>query len=132
MTKDNVRFIKTAVTKIFPNKAIKVRLDNDFAINERSEFVHWDDEKELITQVYRNTEATSQGDRPFRMVWSDYDQIQHIEVDASKDDFPSIAKDCGFSDDEIKRMMGAIIFTVEDYADSIKNQVKGRSHDVII
>jgi hypothetical protein len=131
MTKENVRFIKNAVTKVFPNKAIRVRLDNDFSMNERSEFLHWDDNKELITQVYRNTEATTQGDRPFKIVWADYDQIQHIEVDASKDDFPSIAKDCGFTDDQIKRMMGSIIFTLDDYSDSISNQVKGRAHDVI-
>lgn len=130
MTKENVNFIKNAVTKIFPNKAIRVRLDNDFSMNERTEYIHWDDSKELITQVYRNDEASTQRDRPFRIVWADYDQIQHIEVDASMDDFPSIAKDCGFTDNQINLMMRGLIFGVEDYSDSIGNHVKGR-RDVV-
>jgi hypothetical protein len=42
-----------------------------------------------------------------------------------------MAKKAGFSDSEIDFMMKTIILTAEDYADSVSNNVKGRTHGII-
>lgn len=131
MNKENFIFCREVCTSVHPEKGYKLRVDNDFAIDTRKEYVHCDDDRELITQIYRNDNAVTGGTRPFRIVCYEYGEIQHFEIDACEDEIVTMATKLGFSSDQIDRLRKSIILTAEDYADSVSDQVKGRSHDII-
>jgi hypothetical protein len=131
MDKATLIHCREVATCVYPNKGFSLRMDNDFAVDTRKECVHFDDNRELLWQVYRNDDATTGPTRPFRMIAYEYGEIQHFEVDATQEEFRQMAKKAGFSDSEIDFMMKTIILTAEDYADSVSNNVKGRTHGII-
>ena len=74
MTEENVKFVRDQVLKsYYPNKGIELRLDNNFIIQERSQFVIWDDERNLIFAVIRNSDIATQRDQPFKIMIQDFD-----------------------------------------------------------
>ena len=125
MTEENVKFVRDKVLKsYYPNKGIELRLDNNFIIQERSQFVIWDDERNLIYAVSRNSEITTQRDQPFKILVQDFDQIQDMRALLSVEEFRTVTKAAGFSDDQITNMLHKLSYSLEDYADSISDQTK--------
>lgn len=131
MIAENVKFVKEIAHAGNPKKAMELRLDNNFIVNERLQYVHWDDEHELIFSVERNESPTTGRDRPFKMVIQDYDQIQDITITFQQSEFRAAATKAGYSEEQINHIMRSLVLTVEDFADSTSNQVKGRFHDVV-
>ena len=131
MSPENVKFVKEIAKAAHPNKAMELRLDNNFIVNERLQYVHWDDEHDLVFSIERNESPTTGRDRPFKMVIQDYDQIQDITITLQQSEFEAAARKAGYTDEQIKHIMRSLVFTKEDFADSVSNQVKGRRHDVV-
>ena len=130
MTKDNLQHIQACFRKVYPNKAIIYRLDNNFTVDERLQFVHDDKEHGLIYFCERNDNPTTGRDRPFRLVSQDYDQIQEVSVELTEEEFIPVATECGYTLDQAKQIKQRLTFTMEDYADSIGNHAKNR-RDII-
>ena len=122
MIKDNVQFVRDEVLRAhYPNKGVELRLDNNFIIQERSQFVHWDDEKELIFVVGRNNDIATQKNQPFKMWIQDFDQIQDMRALLTADELPTVAKKAGFTDEQIKNMQYQLSYDLADYADSVSD-----------
>ena len=122
MTEENVKFVRDEVFRSFyPNKGIELRLDNNFIIQERSQFVIWDDERNLIFAVQRNNDMPTQGYQPFKMMVQDFDQIQDMRCLLTEEEFDTVCKKAGFSDDQIKNMKNQLSYSLEDYADSVSD-----------
>ena len=125
MTEENVKFVRDQVLKsYYPNKGIELRLDNNFIIQERSQFVIWDDERNLIFAVIRNSDIATQRDQPFKIMIQDFDQIQDMRALLSVEEFRTVTKAAGFSDDQITNMLHKLSYSLEDYGDSISDQTK--------
>ncbi len=125
MINENVRFVRDEVFRsYYPNKGVELRLDNNFIIQERSQFVHWDDEKELIFVVGRNNDIATQHNQPFKMWAQDFDQIQDMRVLLTEEEFSTVAKKAGFSDKEIQNMLHNLSYDLNDYADSVGDHTK--------
>lgn len=125
MTEENVKFVRDQVLKsYYPNKGIELRLDNNFIIQERSQFVIWDDDRNLIFAVTRNSDIATQRDQPFKMMVQDFDQIQDMRALLSVEEFRTVTKAAGFSDDQITNMLHKLSYSLEDYGDSVSDQTK--------
>lgn len=125
MTEENVKFVRDQVFKsYYPNKGIELRLDNNFIIQERSQFVIWDDERNLIFVVGRNNDIATQRHQPFKMMVQDFDQIQDMRCLLTVDEFRTVARNAGFSEDQITNMQHKLSYSLEDYADSISDHSK--------
>ena len=134
MSAVNVKYLRDNVfRKHYPNKGIVIRLDNNFTVDERNDYVHWDDSKEILFWACANAdEESSQGSRPITLNASQYEEIQQMWIHMTNEENVDVLKAAGYTDDQIKKIVGSLTFTVEDFADSVSNQVKGRKHDVII
>ena len=130
MTKDNLRHVQSCFRKVYPNKALIYRLDNNFVVDERLQFVHDDQEHELIYFVERNDNPTTGRDRPFRLVSQDYDQIQDVSVELTEDEIITVTEACGYTHNQAVQIKQRLTYTMEDFADSINNHAKNR-RDII-
>lgn len=122
MTEENVKFVRDEVFRSFyKNKGIELRLDNNFIVQERSQFVIWDDDRNLIFTVQRNNDLPTQRSQPFKMMVQDFDQIQDMRSLLTVEELYTVCKAAGFTDDQIRNMQHQLSYSLEDYADSVSD-----------
>lgn len=128
MILENVRHVRDNVFRaVHKNKAVEFRLDNNFIVKERSQFVGYDEERELIYAVERNIDVHRGRDCPFKVIVQDVDQIQDMSCQLTDEEIVPVLKASGaFTDDQIKNIVDKLTLTLEDYADSTGNHFKGR------
>ena len=115
MVLENVQHVRDNVFRaVHKNKAVEFRLDNNFIIKERTQFVGYDEERELIYC-------------PYKIYVQDVDQIQDMSCQFSDDEIQQVLEATGvFNSDQIKNIIDKLTFTLEDYADSTGNHFKDR------
>jgi len=128
MILENIKHVRDNVFRaVHKNKAVEFRLDNNFIVKERSQFVGYDEEHELIYAVERNIDVHRGRDCPFKIIVQDVDQVQDMSCQVSDEEIVPVLKATGaFTDDQIKNIVDKLTFTLEDYADSTGNHFKGR------
>ena len=128
MILENIKHVRDNVFRaVHKNKAVEFRLDNNFIVKERSQFVGYDEEHELIYAVERNIDVHRGRDCPFKIIVQDVDQVQDMSCQFSDEEIVPVLKATGaFTDDQIKNILDKLTFTLEDYADSTGNHFKGR------
>lgn len=128
MILENIKHVRDNVFRaVHKNKAVEFRLDNNFIVKERSQFVGYDEEHELIYAVERNIDVHRGRDCPFKIIVQDVDQVQDMSCQVTDEEIVPVLKATGaFTDDQIKNIVDKLTFTLEDYADSTGNHFKGR------
>lgn len=126
MTIENVQYVRNIFRSYYPNKGCEVRLDNNFTLKERNQFVIWDDEHQLVICIERNNDIQFQRDQPYKVLVQDYDQIQDLSCQLTDDELYTVAKAFGYSDAQIANIKDKLTYTLEDYADGIGNHMKDR------
>ena len=128
MILENVQHVRDNVFRaVHENKAVEFRLDNNFIIKEREQFVGYDEEHELIYVVERNDDIHRGRDNPFKIIVQDVDQVQDMSCQFGEDEIQQVLEATGaFNSDQIRNIIDKLTFTIEDYADSTGNHFKDR------
>jgi len=128
MVIENVQHVRDNVFRaVHKDKAVEFRLDNNFILKERSQFIGYDEERELIYVVERNSDVHRGRHNPFKLIVQDVDQIQDMSCQFSDEEIVPVLQATGvFTDDQIKNIVDKLTFTLEDYADSTGNHFKDR------
>lgn len=113
-------------------KAIKIRFDNNFEAHEIRQFVVWDDANSRISWIERTEEPSIERTRPIFVHTAHYENIQELYVELSPEEFRVTGPLLGFTPKQVEMVVGSIVLTEADFADSVGNHVKGRSHDVTV
>lgn len=128
MILENVQHVRDNVFRaVHKNKAVEFRLDNNFIIKERSQFVGYDEERELIYAVERNDDIHRGRDCPYKIYVQDVDQIQDMSCQFGDDEIQQVLEATGvFTSDQIKNIIDKLTLSLDDYADSTGNHFKDR------
>lgn len=126
MILENIKHVRDNVFRaVHKNKAIEFRLDNNFILKERTQFVGYDEEHELIYAVERNDDIHRGRHNPFKVIVQDVDQVQDISCQFGEDEIDAVLKATNaFTDNQIAVIKNELTLELSDYADSVGNHFK--------
>lgn len=132
MILENIQHVRDNVFRaVHKNKAVEFRLDNNFIVKERNQFVGYDEEHELIYAVERNIDVHTGRTNPFKIIVQDVDQVQDMSCSFSDEEIATVLEATGvFTPDQIKNIISQLTYTLEDYADSTGNHFKQRNEPI--
>ena len=87
------------------NIAIRLYCDNGIIIDEGNMFVKWDDANEVIVAIKANDDQQNHPGVKTKIIITTFEMVQYMIAYSTRKSVQPIAKDFGFTDDQIKNFL---------------------------
>lgn len=111
------------------NIAIRLYCDNGIIIDEGNMFVKWDDANEVIVAIKANDDQQNHPGVKTKVIITTFEMVQYMIAYSTRKSVQPIAKDFGFTDDQIKNFLNK--FDSQDLRSYLNTVPEDVLHEIV-